>query len=404
MNGNEFAFIICVNNEEYFQECRYYIEQLEIPKGYEIDVMAIRDADSMCAAYNLGMQSTEAKYKIYMHQDVFIRNKCFLQELLRLFQKPETGMVGMMGGTKMPKNGVAYLSWDITCLDCRDTDAAYILSGDPEISQDTQVEAVDGLLIATQYDIRWREDLFQGFDFYDISASFEMRKAGYQVVVPYMREPWVIHDSSFVKLSGYDRDRQICIKEYDSFFHAENGLKFEYKEEWELLVFQLTEQLKQLLSAGEWGQVRATIEEYRKGGKKNSNLEMIGIMTDIWEAEQRKGITVSFFKSGFSWKEIYEKYIKVRFLLRRVELGMPEKDYRELIEAFVRKEISVEALIIFILHSIIDKKLVLEVLEQYALDYAMTEEAMRLQEILKVAGMGKTPLVYTKMVNDRKEP
>ena len=33
------AFIICVNNELYFEECRYYIEHLEVSAGYDIDVI-----------------------------------------------------------------------------------------------------------------------------------------------------------------------------------------------------------------------------------------------------------------------------------------------------------------------------------------------------------------------------
>lgn len=57
------AFIICVNNELYFEECKYYIEHLEVPAGYDIDVIGIWEADSMCAAYNLGMRSSDAKYK-----------------------------------------------------------------------------------------------------------------------------------------------------------------------------------------------------------------------------------------------------------------------------------------------------------------------------------------------------
>ena len=35
------AFIICVNNELYFEECRYYIEHLEVSAGYDIDVIGI---------------------------------------------------------------------------------------------------------------------------------------------------------------------------------------------------------------------------------------------------------------------------------------------------------------------------------------------------------------------------
>ena len=58
------TFIICVNNELYYEECVYYINRLIIPKGYNIDIVAIHEADSMCAAYNAGMQSNNAKYKI----------------------------------------------------------------------------------------------------------------------------------------------------------------------------------------------------------------------------------------------------------------------------------------------------------------------------------------------------
>ena len=54
------AFIICVNNELYFEECRYYIEHLEVSAGYDIDVIGIWEADSMCAAYNLGMQNIKS--------------------------------------------------------------------------------------------------------------------------------------------------------------------------------------------------------------------------------------------------------------------------------------------------------------------------------------------------------
>lgn len=43
--------------------------------------------------------------------------------------------------------------------------------------------AIDGLLMAAQYDVEWREDLFRGFHFYDTSQSLEFQKHGYQVGV-----------------------------------------------------------------------------------------------------------------------------------------------------------------------------------------------------------------------------
>ena len=69
----QFAFIIAVTNEQYFNECMYYIKRLSIPDGYDVDILAIRNANSMCSAYNKAMYNSQAKYKIYLHQDVGMR-------------------------------------------------------------------------------------------------------------------------------------------------------------------------------------------------------------------------------------------------------------------------------------------------------------------------------------------
>ena len=83
MNDKKIAFIIAVNNEQYFEECCFYIHRLSVPAGYDIDIIAIREADSMCAAYNAGMNNSDAKYKVYMHQDVMIRNVQFIENIIR---------------------------------------------------------------------------------------------------------------------------------------------------------------------------------------------------------------------------------------------------------------------------------------------------------------------------------
>ncbi len=53
---------------------------------------------------------------------------------------------------------------------------------------------IDGMLMATQYDLPWREDLFMRWDSYDASQSQEFIRHGYQVVVPAMDHPWCLHD------------------------------------------------------------------------------------------------------------------------------------------------------------------------------------------------------------------
>ena len=61
--------------------------------------------------------------------------------------------------------------------------------------QPVEVEALDGLLLATSRDVRWREDLFDGWDFYDVSQCLEMRRMGWRVVVPCQETPWCYHDN-----------------------------------------------------------------------------------------------------------------------------------------------------------------------------------------------------------------
>ncbi len=400
MNEKKIAFIICVNNQLYFEECRFYIEQLNIPEGFETDVLAIQDADSMCAAYNLGMRSTDAKYKIYMHQDVFIRNKEFLKNIMAIFEKDKSvGMIGMLGGNGMPKTAVTYLAWNIGLVDWRDADIAYYLSGAPEIKTDSYVEAIDGILMATQYDVPWREDLFQDFDFYDVSGSFEMRKKGYQVLIPYMKEPWIIHDSSFAKLSRYDINRKICQKEYPEFLYAEDGFEFEYQEEWEKLSTELAGQLKNLISCGEWNTVCTVIEQYRAGRMKDSTLEMIGIMSDIWKKEQGKEVKCGFFEGINTYADAYEKYITIRFLLRRIEMDISEEVSEEALEAVQKAEVSCEAMILMVLYGSVEKYKVLQKIESFYRQNKATEFAARIGEVKNVVREKKTQVVLTKRLS-----
>ena len=394
------TFIIGVNNELYYDECVYYINRLLIPNGYSIDIIAIREADSMCAAYNAGMQSSDAKYKIYMHQDVMIREIHFLEYIIELFKQNENvGMIGMIGGTQMPKTGVTYRAWNVGMVDCRDPDMAYFMAGAKDMPQtDTIVEAIDGLLMATQYDIPWREDLFTHFDFYDVSQSFEMRKAGYQILVPYQEIPWVIHDSGFAKLTYYDEERRKCLKEYSEYLYADGGFEFIYDKEWNELSDLLTEQLKNMIEEGQWEQIKLIIDSYRKNGRKSSDLEIISIFSDIYQKEKGVQIRHSFFEGCSNYWDIYKKYVKMKFQLRRMELGEAVEQYLDLSDAIQNEMISNEVLLEIILRSIIDKEAVVKKISEIykknnrKKDVENWEKINRIvnQKIISIAYSGRT--------------
>ena len=213
MNSMKICFIICANDELYLGECVRYIQWLHVPKGMEVEILEIRDAVSMTAGYNEGMKCSDAKYKVYLHQDVFIKNRNFISDIISIFQQDiKIGMIGLVGSERLPVNGVMWsgkrvmygsklIQWEEYQYNTED---GY-----------WEVACVDGLLMATQYDVEWREDLFSGWDFYDISQSFEMRRHGFKVVVPVQNNAWYIHDDKVVlQLWNYNKNRKIFLEEY----------------------------------------------------------------------------------------------------------------------------------------------------------------------------------------------
>lgn len=218
MNNKKICFIACVNDDDFFSECLLYIGRLHIPEGFEIDVLSIKESASMTSGYNNAMFSSDAKYKVYLHQDTFIMDRYFLLEMLDIFSSnPSIGMMGIVGTPQMPKDGCMWNAerigdvYDEYNCDIGKMDS-YSKPGTYDI---ISVEAIDGFLMATQFDIPWREDLFTEFDFYDASQSMEFIRKGYKVVVPNMNKPLCVHDDGvIVNLLNYDSNRKKYLEEY----------------------------------------------------------------------------------------------------------------------------------------------------------------------------------------------
>lgn len=242
MNDHKISFIICWNNEFYMRECMTYLSELNIPEGYEVDVVEVTGAKSMTAGCNEGMRRSDAKYKIYMHQDVFITNKNFLSDLLQVFgQDDNIGLIGMVGTPYMIKTGTMWqgvrFGGFYKLQENIEKDIVHRFF--PFTTGYMEMEAVDGLLLATQYDLPWREDIFTKWDFYDVSQSFEFRKAGYKVVVPGQSPEWYIHDCGVVNLSNYHDERQKCLSIYAEY------MKGRQKETWADYLVQLRKRIQE---------------------------------------------------------------------------------------------------------------------------------------------------------------
>ncbi|MFP3153755.1 glycosyltransferase family protein [Lachnospiraceae bacterium ZAX-1] len=214
VNDWKFCFIICTNHVIYEKECIHYIKALRIPENYEIEIVCIKGAISMTSGYTEAMEKTDAKYKIYLHQDVFIVNQNILYDILKLFEDKTIGMIGVVGFLEFNRAGVM---WEGERVGMLYTNTVVVAKGAlfGEIEDDyCKVEAIDGLMMITQFDLPWRKDLFDKWDFYDISQSAEFRRKGYSIVVPQTTLPWCIHDDGFLNMEYYYGEREKYIKEY----------------------------------------------------------------------------------------------------------------------------------------------------------------------------------------------
>ena len=74
---------------------------------------------------------------------------------------------------------------------------------------------LDGIFLMTQVDVPWREDVFRGWHFYDISACAEMRRAGHGIAILRQDTPWFAHCSGNIKVNmAYHYWRAVFLQTY----------------------------------------------------------------------------------------------------------------------------------------------------------------------------------------------
>lgn len=217
MNKNKIAFITCVNNEDDYNEALLYMKSLPLPNGMTAEYIAVRGAKSMCAGYNQGMRQTDAKYKVYLHQDTLIVNKSLVVDIKKIFTDKNIGLIGVIGSRSLPRTGVWWeglRTYGRVLHACEPECVVNSQCRQPE-GEYQEAEAVDGLILITQCDIPWREDLFTGWHFYDIAMCMEMKRAGYKVVIPRQEDFWCIHCPKEKPLApSYKTYQRIFLQEY----------------------------------------------------------------------------------------------------------------------------------------------------------------------------------------------
>ncbi len=322
LDEKKITFITCVNDEEEYAECRYYLNRLSVPEGYMMDLISIREAPSMAAGYNAGMKSSDARYKIYLHQDVFIRNPAFITDLLAVFACDEQiGIIGVIGKRNQGFYPIEkVMMWDTGKV----VDNERIWHFDYPWKKMTFAEALaaDGLMLATRYDIPWREDLFTGWDFYDISQCMEFRKAGFKVAIPWQETEWCYHNTSYVKLTQYYAYYKRFLQEYAGILGDDIPAKtdrytYEKEENYAQAIEELRQGVAGLFGMGDRKNLRSLLLD--SDLKKSIYLrEYASIVQIDWQEEQTHS-KKCFWEQGMSADQLVEKLRKLKYMLKRIE-------------------------------------------------------------------------------------
>ena len=183
---------------------RPYIDALDVPQGYAVELIEVPYGGNVAATYQRAMERSDAKYKVYLSPGSILLRLNFFEEMLRVFAKdPAIGAMGLIGAKQLSTTGVLAKSAFVRgrLLYADDT----VFHGENIESDIEDVMAVSGDLVATQYDIPWRRDLFHNDCFYAEAQCIEFRRKGYRTVVPRQEEAWLLTSA---KELSYDETSQ----------------------------------------------------------------------------------------------------------------------------------------------------------------------------------------------------
>lgn len=220
MNNKRICIISCTNNV-IKANLELQISKLHIPAGFSLDFLVVNGAKSMCAGYNEAAAVSDAKFKIYIRDDIEICNEYLLEDLLAIFnESAEIGIVGALGVQSMPvdmiiENGILFgPAGENTIL----VEEKY-----------KDVMAVTGDFIATQVDIRWDEANIDDWYTFALSQCAAFRCMGYRIVAAGQEKgPWIkLGDSKRYDYQDAvtEKCRKYALEHYSSVFQIKYGAK-----------------------------------------------------------------------------------------------------------------------------------------------------------------------------------
>lgn len=186
---HKIAIIIHKNSDILCENLLTNLSGINIPDGFQVDVIVVEGAANRAIAYNEAMHSSVAKYKIYIDESAIIIDKNIINDIIFLFFcNSNIGIVGLYG-SEMPIDG-NFLKSDNrygTYGYSQDGEHINLIRGKNPLWWQ-KVHCLDGALLATSVDIDWDEDVDELF--LAAAQCCRFREKKYDVAVPMCNNIW----------------------------------------------------------------------------------------------------------------------------------------------------------------------------------------------------------------------
>ena len=106
MDDKKIAVIVHSATGKFSVDFTSAICNISVPDGYSLKLLA-KVGNKKYTNYNSLMQSSDAKYKIYIDENAIIVNENFLNDIIKIFESDKNiGIIGCSGAIKFSTHGV----------------------------------------------------------------------------------------------------------------------------------------------------------------------------------------------------------------------------------------------------------------------------------------------------------
>ena len=179
LDEHKICLITAVSDWDKYNESLATWQNLSIPEGMRVDVLTVEDWPSIGEAYQRAMNQSDAKYKVYVREDVWITRHDFLELAIKeLMAHPEYGIASVVGSINFPESG-HWWEKDMIGRICDNHEGKVLQYIYGQSHEDSLPATVlhDGLLV-TQYDIPWISEFYDKGHLYAASQCMGFRKQG----------------------------------------------------------------------------------------------------------------------------------------------------------------------------------------------------------------------------------